>query len=72
MRGEQVKAGLKVAIYWGSSPHARGAERAFKGPDGRHGIIPACAGSSLRNLCDSLPEKDHPRMRGEQRRFHRA
>ena len=49
----------------GSSPHTRGAH-GDDGPDeGRHGIIPAYAGSTVGPTPLLLPAGDHPRIRGE-------
>ena len=65
MRGEHLERILTVDMSEGSSPHARGAPRR-PGPQGvRGGIIPACAGSTAKDVWKAGQEGDHPRMRGE-------
>ena len=65
MRGEHWESAPANIRCWGSSPHARGT------PDGRSqgdlelGIIPACAGNTLRYSSIACIVRDHPRMRGE-------
>ena len=48
MRGEHGKDGLTMCRCQGSSPHARGALAGRRRRRRRAGIIPACAGSTLR------------------------
>ena len=52
-------------MRWGSSPHVRGAP----GGDGLEcrgiGIIPACAGSTIKVVERRSRRGDHPRMCGE-------
>ena len=70
MRGEHKIDDRDSAHKKGSSPHARGT------PDGRQdetaqtGIIPACAGNTLRTLMVARTCRDHPRMRGEHLHSH--
>ena len=52
----------------GSSPHVRGALRLFRFPLDLTGIIPACAGSTIRLAGRSMCSRDHPRMCGEHQR----
>ena len=65
MRGEHVHLTCERCGTDGSSPHARGAQ----GPSGpltpRLGLIPACAGSTIRWHTDRDAVPAHPRMRGE-------
>ena len=49
----------------GSSPHVRGARRDMDPVQPAAGIIPACAGSTPRNLLLVSAPWDHPRMCGE-------
>ena len=65
MRGEHIARARAHRRKQGSSPHARGARRQGGSAGGRHGIIPACAGSTTRRMPHQLPCWDHPRMRGE-------
>ena len=48
----------------GSSPHVRGARRVTDSLDPSPGIIPACAGSTLRPRRSDIDRRDHPRMCG--------
>ena len=65
MRGEHDYYSSLSDTTEGSSPHARGAPRR-PGPQGvRGGIIPACAGSTAKDVWKAGQEGDHPRMRGE-------
>ena len=65
MCGEHGVKRLSLEVHRGSSPHVRGARIPGKRPAGRGGIIPACAGSTLRILTRPPPIRDHPRMCGE-------
>ena len=49
----------------GSSPHVRGARQSVGKLSVSHGIIPACAGSTLRHVEVPDAARDHPRMCGE-------
>ena len=65
MRGEHVVFPRLPRPLWGSSPHARGT-RTPRHPPGRTiGIIPACAGNTMRRAAPAPRSRDHPRMRGE-------
>ena len=57
-----------VFLEEGSSPHVRGALRLFRFPLDLTGIIPACAGSTIRLAGRSMCSRDHPRMCGEHQR----
>ena len=65
MRGEHIIGPPIVRPQGGSSPHARGA----RGPRARQqqvpGLIPACAGSTVRRYTSERRLRAHPRMRGE-------
>ena len=65
MRGEH-SCTLPVCICrLGSSPHARGTHRHARALPSLAGIIPACAGNTLRPAPARQCARDHPRMRGE-------
>ena len=65
MRGEHTYLLPAAAGDAGSSPHARGAPLVADGEAVRKGIIPACAGSTVRATETRAISRDHPRMRGE-------
>ena len=65
MRGEHDSVLLLMAAVLGSSPHARGAHLEDARVDALAGIIPACAGSTVRAREGKSRREDHPRMRGE-------
>ena len=70
VRGEQRRPQPAPREGPGPSPRARGA-----GPGGpravhHRGTIPACAGSSTARCSRRSSRRDHPRVRGEQRRHH--
>ena len=65
MRGEHVYSVDAPVSSLGSSPHARGALVEEFVVVGRHGIIPACAGSTVTERVKGEWSEDHPRMRGE-------
>ena len=65
IRGEHAFQEGGSAAYVGSSPHTRGARRAWRqGGRGRR-IIPAYAGSTAADLVRYPKGPDHPRIRGE-------
>ena len=66
VRGEQIISRYMREPSPGSSPRARGTEDDV--PEFRitAGIIPACAGNSSPSTARRHPERDHPRVRGEQ------
>ncbi len=51
----------------GSSPHVRGAQQSEHAGRVDRGIIPACAGSTVKSKTYRHQERDHPRMCGEHR-----
>ena len=55
----------KAALYLGSSPHVRGAQRLERQSCSLSGIIPACAGSTFVIVYPPRFSRDHPRMCGE-------
>ena len=65
MRGEHRVSAATSAGVKGSSPHARGAHGRGPRLPVRHGIIPACAGSTGEGDEVWVLPGDHPRMRGE-------
>ena len=65
MCGEHHRDAFGVDDAEGSSPHVRGALRHIKKPTCRHGIIPACAGSTTVPHTLRHGRGDHPRMCGE-------
>ena len=65
VRGEHLKAGMTGLAAEGSSPRARGALRWRRAWGVPLGIIPACAGSTIREGIVRLHHVDHPRVRGE-------
>ena len=65
MRGEHFLRHRAPVKIRGSSPHARGAPPLDRAPGDGHGIIPACAGSTLPVRVRAARREDHPRMRGE-------
>ncbi|EPD31456.1 hypothetical protein HMPREF9238_01230 [Gleimia europaea ACS-120-V-Col10b] len=65
MRGEHYRPGRLMNDYEGSSPHARGARFVNFEKDGWVGVIPACAGSTIRTSKGAERGRGHPRMRGE-------
>ena len=65
LRGEKKGVKAKCEEWAGSSPLARGKVFAASTAIFAWGIIPACAGKSLRLLRDFCAFRDHPRLRGE-------
>ncbi len=65
MRGEHWKLVSTNGPVQGSSPHARGARDPAGTDLHARGIIPACAGSTVRRRVRRSRGRDHPRMRGE-------
>ena len=65
MRGEHRSVSVFVAVYWGSSPHARGTLYQDRWRSWYPGIIPACAGNTRNSSGSGHASRDHPRMRGE-------
>ena len=67
MRGEHLVALASDFAALGSSPHARGALDKHAAQLPGEGIIPACAGSTIKRGKHKGQRGDHPRMRGEHR-----
>ena len=65
LRGEHPAHSMSVSTTGGSSPLARGALVVALHAREREGIIPACAGSTLRACRWAGRPRDHPRLRGE-------
>ena len=63
--GENIPTSLRVVIRPGSSPRVRGKLQGVAAPARRAGLIPACAGKTVRrSLCRSWTTA-HPRVCGE-------
>jgi len=67
VRGEQPERDGNGWRLAGSPPRARGAGHPENCTPDRRGITPACAGSSFGIRSASAQNRDHPRVRGEQR-----
>ena len=65
LRGEHPRPACGEHELVGSSPLARGARDLHASVRQCDGIIPACAGSTLRGERHRLIFRDHPRLRGE-------
>ena len=65
MCGEHLSFMAFLMVSAGSSPHVRGARHHLHKIATRHGIIPACAGSTLTPATSRCTSGDHPRMCGE-------
>ena len=65
MRGENIATLPLPAPLLGSSPHARGKRCRTPGLQVPTGLIPACAGKTLRSEPFHRFHRAHPRMRGE-------
>ncbi|KFI48488.1 hypothetical protein BBOU_0617 [Bifidobacterium boum] len=65
MRGEHRPVLRSHRRVTGSSPHARGTLQSCSLQCSSMGIIPACAGNTLRSVGSRVLSRDHPRMRGE-------
>ena len=69
MRGEHLNRVDGLGSRQGSSPRARGARLLLPVAGQDHGIIPACAGSTLFLPLAICCSRDHPRVRGEHPAF---
>ena len=69
IRGEHLRGFLEVPGYGGSSPHTRGAPHSASSSPLDDGIIPAYAGSTAEGRKYQQDKADHPRIRGEHRRY---
>ena len=65
IRGEHPTPSTASRRKRGSSPHTRGALRQIRHRPVAYRIIPAYAGSTIRNAYRLMKLKDHPRIRGE-------
>ena len=65
LRGEHTRPCASMSSASGSSPLARGARLIKESTILCKGIIPACAGSTLRRVLWLYANWDHPRLRGE-------
>ena len=65
IRGEHGGNNMPVENVPGSSPHTRGAHHMRGAASAAPRIIPAYAGSTLRNAYKLTKLEDHPRIRGE-------
>ena len=64
MRGVHPAHPGRYGPAQGSSPHARGPRHGIAQDMSHQGIIPACAGSTVKTGEDFSSDLDHPRMRG--------
>ena len=69
MCGEHCRGQAMLLEARGSSPHVRGALLRPQRRRQRHGIIPACAGSTSTCSWRRSRTRDHPRMCGEHNRL---
>ena len=65
MRGENRDRIPRVFHFWGSSPHARGKLLGLRLRGRWFGLIPACAGKTVKPRRTRCSHRAHPRMRGE-------
>ena len=65
MCGEHKISNSLINNSQGSSPHVRGAPGNYSDITIKHGIIPACAGSTGAIRASLCSTRDHPRMCGE-------
>ena len=65
MCGEHARRAFRPAASSGSSPHVRGTHANLPSAFEVAGIIPACAGNTIRKHKILLSPWDHPRMCGE-------
>ena len=65
LRGEYQYASSPQVVRQGSPPLARGVLVWRQDRKEPAGITPACAGSTVTDLCCLILLKDHPRLRGE-------
>ena len=65
VRGEHLAGWGAAESVPGSSPRARGARSTTSAATSSWGIIPACAGSTIRASRRRCSSGDHPRVRGE-------
>ena len=65
MRGENAEHLNTIVVDTGSSPHARGKPVGAGLVDLVEGLIPACAGKTMRVWWILIRVRAHPRMRGE-------
>ena len=72
MRGEHFRSSGTPARGFGSSPHARGTQRRFRGRAWDIRFIPACAGNTTGFAHSAARTPVHPRMRGEHLVIHAA
>ncbi len=65
MCGEHMADRIAANPEQGSSPRVRGTHRGDDDDDGVRGIIPACAGNTIRRHAVARRRRDHPRVCGE-------
>ena len=63
--GEHTAHHTRTSDETGSSPRVRGTLALVQQRDLEHGIIPACAGNTMRLLISRARWRDHPRVCGE-------
>ena len=65
MCGEHMADRIAANPEQGLSPRVRGTHRGDDDDDGVRGIIPACAGNTIRRHAVARRRRDHPRVCGE-------
>ncbi len=65
MCGEHLRLARVRSTMAGSSPRVRGTRRRERQSAWSAGIIPACAGNTIRPSGSTIGRKDHPRVCGE-------
>ena len=65
--GEHLKDHTSHSWMAGSSPRVRGTREDQWWEDGPNGIIPACAGNTMKSIFSDDNTRDHPRVCGEHR-----
>ena len=67
LRGEKAQQNLKISVFSGSPPLARGKVETTTDLEDCRGITPACAGKRKEQWLKNGKGKDHPRLRGEKK-----
>ena len=71
MRGDHMLYSVLRNVMLGTSPHARGPLHVVPRRPARPGNIPACAGTTAARMREKYASREHPRMRGDHRFWHR-
>ena len=70
--GEHRLAKTPTKVLAGSSPRVRGTRRRRQRRDHAAGIIPACAGNTMKSIFSVGNRRDHPRVCGEHFKHYRV